>query len=56
MLHDIMLVCIIKHNMIIEEKFDTHRSILDLNMMLVPKVHVIGDKIEQFQWFVTRHK
>ena len=41
--------CIIMHNMIIENEFDAHDSIVDLNAMFVPKVDMIIDKIEQFQ-------
>ena len=50
MLHDIMSVCIIMHNMIIEDEFDVHGRIVDLNVMYVPKVDMIVDKTKQFQW------
>ena len=50
MSHDIMSMCIIiMHNIIREDEFDTHGSIVDLNVMFV-------DKTEQFQWFLARHK
>ena len=44
MLHDIILACIIRHNMIIEDEYDTYESIVDLNVMSVPKVDMIIDK------------
>ena len=44
MLHDIILACIIMHNMIIEDKYDTHGSIVDLNVMFVPEFDMIVDK------------
>ena len=34
--------------MIIYDKFDAHESIVDLNVMSVPKVDMIVDKIKQF--------
>ena len=37
------------HNMIIENEFDAHESIVDLNAMFVPKVNMIIDKTEQVQ-------
>ena len=43
MLHDIM--CIIMHNMIIEDEFDAHGSIVDLNVIVL-KVDMIVDKTE----------
>ena len=42
--------------MIIEDEYNTHGSIVDLNVMSVPKVDMIVDKTEQFQRFLTRHK
>ena len=45
MLQDIMSMCIIMHNMIIEDEFDDHGSIVDLNVMFVPKIDMIVDKI-----------
>ena len=56
MFHDIISACIIMHNMIIEYEYDTHGSIVDLNVMSVPKVDMIVDKTEQFQWFLAFHK
>ena len=44
------------HNMIIEDEFDAHGSIIDLNMMFVLEVDMIVDKTEQFQWFLIHHK
>ena len=35
MFHDIMSAYIIKHNMIIEDEFDTHGEIGHLNVMLI---------------------
>ena len=35
MFQDIMLTCLIMYNMIIEDEFDTHGSIVDLNVMFV---------------------
>ena len=35
MFHDIISVCIIMHNMIIEDEFDTYESTIDLNVMFV---------------------
>ena len=55
-LHDIISMCIIMHNMIIEDEYDTHGSIVDLNVMSVPEVDMIVDKTEQFQWFFACHK
>ena len=43
-------------NMITEDEYDTHGSIFDLNVMFVPKVDMIVDKIEQFPRFLARHK
>ena len=45
MFRDIMSVCIIIHNMIIEDEFDTHVNIVDLNVMVVPKVDIIIDNV-----------
>ena len=56
MFHDIISTCIIMHNMIIEDEYDTHGSIVDLNVMFVPEVDMIVDKTEQFQQFFARHK
>ena len=56
MFHDIMSMYIIMHNMIIEDEFEVHESIVDLNVMFVPKGDMIVDKTEQFQWFLARHK
>ena len=42
--HDIITTCIIMHNMIIEDEYDTHGSIVDLNVMSVPEVYMIVDK------------
>ena len=47
-LHDIISTCIIMHNIIVEDEYDIHESIVDLNVMLVPKVDMIVDKIEYF--------
>ena len=44
------------HNMIIEDEFDAHESIVDLNVMFVLKINIILDKTKQFQWFISRHK
>ena len=44
MLHNIISTCIIMHNMIIEYEYDTHESIVDLNVMSVRKVDMIVDK------------
>ena len=41
MFHDIISACIIMHNMIIENEYDTHGSIVDLNVMFVPKVDMV---------------
>ena len=53
MLHDIMSVCIIMYNMIIEDEFDAHESIVDLNVMFVSEIDMIVDKTEQCQWFLV---
>ena len=53
MLHDFMSMCIIMHNMIIEDEFETHGSIVDLNVMFVPKVDMIEDKTKKFQWLLA---
>ena len=42
-------VCIIIYNMIIKDEFDTHGSIVNLNVMFVPEGDTIVDKTEQFQ-------
>ena len=52
MFHDIISSCIIMHNMIIEYEYDTHGSIVDLNVMSIQEVDMIVDKTEQFQWFL----
>ena len=49
-------MCIIMDNMIIKDEFETHGSIIDLNVMFVSKVDMIEDKTEQFQWLLARHK
>ena len=49
MFHDIISACIIMHNMIIEDEYDTHGGIVDLSVMSVPEVDMIVDKTEQFQ-------
>ena len=41
------------HNMIIEYEFDAHESIVDLNVIFVPKIDMIIDKTKQFQWFLV---
>ena len=41
--------CIIMQNMIIENEFDAHGSIVDLNVMFVREVDMIVDKTKQFQ-------
>ena len=56
MFHDIISVCIIMHNMILEDEYDTHGRIIDLNVMYVPEIDMIVDKTEQFQRFFARHK
>ena len=56
MFHDIMSVCIIMHNMIVEDEFETNESIVDLNVMFVPEVDMIVDKTEQFQWLLVCQK
>ena len=38
MLYDIISACIIMHNMIIEDEYDTHGSIVDLNVCLFRKL------------------
>ena len=38
MFHDILSICIIMHNMIIEDEFGSYLSIADLNVMFFPKV------------------
>ena len=47
-LHDIMSACIIMHNMDIEDEVKTYESIVDYNVMFIPKVDIIVDKTEQF--------
>ena len=54
MFHDILSISIIMHYMIIEDEFDAHGSIVNLNVMIVPEVNMIVDKSEQFQWFIPR--
>ena len=44
------------HKKIIENEFDAHESIVDLNVMLVPKVDMIVNKTEQFQYFLVLNK
>ena len=56
MFHDIISACIIMHNMILEDEYDTHGRIIDLNVMSIPEVDMIVDKTEQFQRFFARHK
>ena len=56
MLHDFMSMCIIIDNMIIEDEFETHGSIVDLNVMFVSEVDMIVDKTKQFQWLLALHK
>ena len=43
------------YNIIIEDEFNAHGSIVDLNVMFVPQVDIIVDKTEQF-WFFVLHK
>ena len=41
------------HNMIIEDEFDAHGSIVDLNVMFVLEINMILAKTKQFQWFLV---
>ena len=52
MFHDIMSVCIIMHNMIVEDECETNESIVDLNVMFVPEVDMIVDKTEHFNGYL----
>ena len=51
-----MSACIIMHNMIIEEEIETYGIIVNFNVMFIPKIDMILDKIKQFQQFLTQHK
>ena len=42
--------------MIIKNEFDAHGTIIDLNVMSVPKVDMITDKTYQFQRFFACFK
>ena len=44
MFRDIMSVCIIMHNIIIEDEFNAHGNIVDLNVMFVSETDMIVDK------------
>ena len=43
-------------NKIIEYEFDTHGNIIDLNVIYVPEVDMMVDKIEEFQRFLIINK
>ena len=51
-----MSAYIIIHNMITEDEVETYGSIVDFNVMFIPKVEMIVDKTEQFQQFLVCHK
>ena len=36
------------HNMIKEDKVETYKSIVDFNVMFIPKVDMVVDKTKQF--------
>ena len=41
---------------IIEDRVETYGSIVDFNVMFIPEVDMIIDKIEQFQLFIAHYK
>ncbi|KAK9215200.1 hypothetical protein WN944_007204 [Citrus x changshan-huyou] len=55
-LHDIMTVCIIMHNMIIEDERDVNAKINDWMQAQIPIVDMSIDENTRFQEFLARHK
>ncbi|KAK9187712.1 hypothetical protein WN944_019110 [Citrus x changshan-huyou] len=55
-LHDIMIVCIIIHNMIIEDERDVNATINDWMQTPIPTVAIRVDENIRFQEFLARHK
>ena len=55
-LHDIMTVCIIIHNMIIEDERDVNATINDWMQAQIPTVDISIDENTRFQEFLARHK
>ena len=43
-LYDIISACIIMHNMIIDDEVETNWSIVDFNVLSIPKVNIIVEK------------
>ncbi|XP_028075412.1 putative nuclease HARBI1 [Camellia sinensis] len=56
-LHDIMSVCIIMHNMIVEDEGGEHASVINSGTPTpIPNVEMVVDETKQFQQFLARHK
>ncbi|KAK3230275.1 hypothetical protein Dsin_002156 [Dipteronia sinensis] len=55
-LHDIMTMCIIIHNMIIEDERDVDAAIEDHMEALTPEVEMMVDENTRFQEFLTQHR
>ncbi|KAK3228675.1 hypothetical protein Dsin_000556 [Dipteronia sinensis] len=55
-LHDIMITCIIMHNMIIEDERDVDASIEDHMEAPTPEVEMMLDENTRFQEFLSPHR
>ncbi|KAK2656480.1 hypothetical protein Ddye_009532 [Dipteronia dyeriana] len=55
-LHDIMIACIVMHNMIIEDERDVDATIEDHMEAPTPQVGRVIDENTRFQEFLTRHR
>ena len=55
-LHNIVIACIIMHNMIIEDERDVNATINDWLQAPIPTVDMRVDENSRFQEFLARHK
>nr|XP_009794855.1 PREDICTED: uncharacterized protein LOC104241608 [Nicotiana sylvestris] len=55
-LYDILITCIILHNMIIEDERDLNAPIQDAWEGPTPTVEMVADENYQFEQFLARHK
>ncbi|XP_020271530.1 uncharacterized protein LOC109846695 [Asparagus officinalis] len=55
-LHDIMIACIIMHNMIIEDEHDLYAPIQEVREIPTPEVDIVADETTSFTQFITRYR